>query len=445
MKTPGELKQALVDFIKHLYHADETSSAVVHWWWFKKLVDWLYTPTRVIIYLFNYVPPFSWIYHAFEGIFGKNGYIGVGSVAGLYIAIYGVAQSSNQDELDRQERAMAKHEAAMKQTDAREKMHGMKGLVKLSGEAIQLKPVFKCPIKYGDCETYWFELSQYRHDIMAEELGHFYTRCHKEQDCGQPTLPTSSQLFNLEYLNEDRNYIGYNDFRRLLPYILDDNYLLTYRPSFISLQLYQTITPTLDLRNLEFKQLDISRWPLYHSELRGTLFNGVKGEAVNMRRSVYRELQMADTNLTAWAVDGSLVYSSRFTRSRLNVAPLTQGVSFVKSIFANSHIEFERLRDVSFADSSLRDTSITLASVNTCADPADIDFDAQIIPVNDLLQLYQDQGEAIATEAWRSKLSCNLILPDKRQCRFIARNRCLSDNFQMIETTGLNLTGSHRI
>ena len=109
MKTPSELKTELIEFFKHLYEADSSSSAQIHWWWLKRLVDLGYKPTLAIIYLFTYIPPFSWIYHAFEGIFGKNGYIGVGSVAGLYIAIYGVAQSSNQDELARQERAIEKY------------------------------------------------------------------------------------------------------------------------------------------------------------------------------------------------------------------------------------------------------------------------------------------------------------------------------------------------
>jgi hypothetical protein len=50
----------------------------------------------------------------------------------------------------------------MKQTNPREKTNGMRGMVKRSSEPVQRKPVFRCPVKYDNCDSYWFELSQHR-------------------------------------------------------------------------------------------------------------------------------------------------------------------------------------------------------------------------------------------------------------------------------------------
>lgn len=443
MKTPSELINSLVTFIKHLYHADATSSAAIHWWWFKRLIDFLYRPTRILIYIFNYIPPFSWAYHAVEGIFGKNGYIGVGSVAGLYIAIYGVAQSSNQDELDRQERAIAKYERTMKLSDEREKMHGMRGLVKLSSEAIQQKPVFKCPIKHGDCPSYWFELKQHRIDLMAEELRHFYSQCHKDKNCGQSKPLSSSDRFDLNYLTEDLQtpYLGFNDFDKLKLYVSDIDYLYQYPPSTIAYQMYSSVVPIMDLKSLTFKNLDLSRWQLYFTRLDNTLFDGVQGEYLDMRNSVYRRLTITNANLTNWVNDGSLIYSSRVHNANLSFALLTKGVSFVKSTFSNSHLTFAKLRNLNLTDSSLLDTTISVASIGNCASRQDIDFDAQTIKIDDIKQLLTEQGLAAAQAHYRQKLSCNMILPNGEECRFIARNRCLNSEFQVLDTHNLTIGG----
>ncbi|NQZ11938.1 MAG: pentapeptide repeat-containing protein [Algicola sp.] len=442
MKTPSELKSTLIAFIKHLYHSDASSSSLIHWWWLKRLIDLGYKPTLFIIYVFNYIPPFSWIYHAFEGIFGKNGYIGVGSVAGLYIAIYGVAQSSNQDELDRQERGIEKYETAMKLSDEREKMHGMKGLVALSAQAIQLKPVFRCPIKFGDCETFWFELAPHRLDLITEELSYFLSQCHKEQNCNQSKPLTDSQFFNLSYLNEDKKYITYNQFATLIQYILDPDSQIGYGKNFITFQLYSTITPLLDLQNLEFKSLDISRWQLNNTQMRNTVFNGVSGEYLDMSRSVYRKISFKNVDLDNWISDGSLIYNSSFSDSNINVALLRKGVSFEKSTFANSHISFNRMHNVSFRGSSLLDTSITVANLSNCAVPQDFAADGQSIIINDIKQRFNNEGLDAAVSYYRKKLRCNMILPNGKECRFISRNRCLTSDFQILDTLRLNLSGS---
>lgn len=442
MKTPAQFKADLVGFIKHLYESDASSSSVIHWWWLKRLIDLGYKPTLFVIYVFNYIPPFSWIYHAFEGIFGKNGYIGVGSVAGLYIAIYGVAQSSNQDELDRQERGIEKYEAAMKLTNEREKIHGMKGLVALSGEAIQLKPIFKCPIKYGQCETFWFELAQHRLAPIAEELGHFYAQCHKEQNCDQAKPATTSQLFNLNYLTDDRKFISYHNFRPLTDYILEPEYQYQYPKTFITFQIYSAINPLLDLQNLEFKNLDVSRWPLYNSRMRNTVFNGVSGEYLDMRNSVYRKLTFNKVDLTSWVSDGSLIYNSEFIDSKINIALLRKGVSIEKSTFSNSHISFARMKNVSFKGSSLLDTSITLSNLSNCARPEDFALDAQTIKIDDIKQRLSEQGVAAARALYRDKLKCNMILPNQTECRFISTNSCLTVDFQVLNTQKLTISGS---
>lgn len=444
MKTPTELKSDLIAFFKHLYEADHSSSAMIHWWWLKRLVSLLYKPTLLVIYIFTYIPPFSWIYHAFEGIFGKNGYIGVGSVAGLYIAVYGVAQSSNQDELARQERAIEKYETAMKQTNPREKMHGMKGLVKLSGEPIQLKPVFKCPIKYGQCETFWFELSQQRLDVISEEVGHFYSQCHKEQNCNQSAPLNNSNIFDLKYLNEDRQFLGYNDFRQLSSYVLDSNHMMQYPQTSIAYQIYSSVNPLLDLKNLEFKNLDMSRWQLFNSQLRNTLFNGTTGEFLDMRNSVYRRVVFDQVKFNHWIVDGSLIYASQFNASTLNIALLRKGVSFVKNRFIDSQISFTNLRDVSFKDSKFKNTSITLNNLNGCSTNQNIDFETQSIAIDDIRLSLQNNDRITATALYRKNLSCNLILPNNKECRFVAKTRCLTEDFQLLDTVNLNMLGGRR-
>ncbi len=442
MKTPSELKSTLIDFIKHLYHSDASSSSVIHWWWLKRLIDICYKPTLFIIYVFNYIPPFSWIYHAFEGIFGKNGYIGVGSVAGLYIAIYGVAQSSNQDELDRQERGIEKYEAAMKLTDEREKMHGMKGLVALSTQGIQQKPVFRCPIKFGDCETYWFELAQHRLDLVSEELGHFFLQCHKDQNCQQSKPLTTSKLFDLEYLAEDKQYISYHQFGPLNDYILKPNSQYPYTKTFIAYQIYSAITPLLDLQNVEFKNLDVSRWRLYHTQMRNTVFNGVSGEFLNMTKSVYRRVTFKNVDLNNWISDGSLIYNSTFSDSKINVALLNKGVAFEKSTFVNSQISFSRMQNVSFRGSSLVNTSITVPNLAGCAVPEAFSPDGQTIDINDIKQRFNNEGLNAALDYYRKKLKCNMILPNGRECRFIGRSRCLTSDFQLLNTLKVNLAGN---
>lgn len=441
MKTPSELKSTLIAFIKHLYHSDASSSSVIHWWWLKRLIDLCYKPTLFIIYVFNYIPPFSWVYHAFEGIFGKNGYIGVGSVAGLYIAIYGVAQSSNQDELDRQERGIEKYEAAMKLSDEREKMHGMKGLVALSNQDIQLKPVFRCPIQFADCETYWFELAPHRLDLITEELGHFYAQCHKDQNCGQSKPLDDSQFFNLKDLLEDKQYISYHQFKPLEDYILKPDNQFAYSSTFVSYQIYSAINPLLDLKNLEFKNLDVSRWRLYHTQMRNTIFNGVTGEFLNMTNSVYRKVTFKNVDLTNWVSDGSLIYSSRFSDSKINISLLKKGVAFEKSTFDNSHITFNRMRNVSFRGSSLSNTSITLPNLSTCAVPEAFSPDGQTIDINDIKLRLNNEGLDSALSYYRKKLKCNMILPNGKECRFISRSRCLTSDFQLLDTLRVNLSG----
>lgn len=443
MKTPSEVKKELIDFIKHLYHADATSSAQIHWWWLKRLIDILYKPTRLLIYIFNYIPPFSWIYHAFEGIFGKNGYIGVGSVAGLYIAIYGVAQSSNQDELDRQERAIAKYESAMKQDNEREKLHGMRGMVKLSEEEIQLKPIFKCPVKYGDCETYWFELKQHRTDLMAQELKYFYTQCHKDKNCGQSTPLTSSDRFDIKYLTEDLQtpFLGFNNFKKLRAYVSDENYLYQYPESTIAYQMYSSVIPMLDLKNLHYKNLDVSRWQLFFSRLDNTVFEGTTGEYLDMRNSVYRRVSFIGADLTNWVNDGSLFYTSRVSKSKLNFAILGKGVSFIRTAFDNSHLTFSKMRNVSFVDSSFIDTTLSIDNIGSCARPEHIDFDAQTINIDDIRALLATNGAISAQTLYRQKLLCNMTLPNKKECRFIGRNLCLTEDLQFLETNKLTIAG----
>jgi uncharacterized protein YjbI with pentapeptide repeats len=442
MKTPTELKSTLIAFIKHLYYSDASSSSVIHWWWLKRLIDLGYKPTLFIIYVFNYIPPFSWIYHAFEGIFGKNGYIGVGSVAGLYIAIYGVAQSSNQDELDRQERGIEKYEAAMKLTDEREKMHGMKGLVALSTQGIQLKPVFRCPIKFGDCETYWFELAQHRLDLITEELGHFYLQCHKEQNCLQSKPLATSELFNLEYLTQDKQYISYHQFRPLNAYMLKPDNQYPYTKTFIAYQIYSAITPLLDLQNVEFKNLDVSRWRLYHTQMRNTVFNGVSGEYLNMANSVYRKVIFKNVDLTSWISDGSLIYNSTFSDSKIDVALLNKGVAIEKSSFASSHLSFSRMHNVSFRGSSFVNSSITVSNLSSCAVPEAFSVDGQSIEINDIKQQLSNQGLDFALGYYRKKLKCNMILPNGKECRFISHNSCLTSDFQIFNTLKVNLSGN---
>lgn len=443
MKTPSELIDSLVAFIKHLYAADTTSSAAIHWWWFKRLIDILYKPTRILIYMFNYIPPFSWLYHAIEGIFGKNGYIGVGSVAGLYIAIYGVAQSSNQDELDRQERAIAKHESAMKQQDQREKMHGMRGLVQLSSEAIQQKPVFKCPVKYGQCDSYWFELKQHRTAAMAEELRHFYAQCHKEGNCAQSKPKLDSERFDLNYLTQDLQtpYLGFNDFDKLTLYISDENYQYQYPATSISYQMYSQVVPLLDLKNLHYKNLDVSRWQLFYTRLDNTQFDGVTGEFLDMRNSVYRRMTFVDANLTNWVNDGSLIYSSRVSRSNLNFAILNKGVSFIRTAFDNSHLSFTKLRHLNLTDSSLLNTTISVNNVGICGPRNDIDFDNQSIKIDDIKLRLTTQGLEAARSYYRQKLSCNMTLPNGQECRFVSRNSCLTDEFLLVDTQNMTIGG----
>ncbi|MFT4926519.1 MAG: hypothetical protein ACI8WB_002617 [Phenylobacterium sp.] len=439
MKTPSELKSELILFIKHLYQADHSSSAMIHWWWLKRLVDLCYKPTLLIIYIFTYIPPFSWLYHAFEGIFGKNGYIGVGSVVGLYIAIYGVAQSTNQDELTRQERAIEKYETAMKQTNQREKLYGMKGLVKLSAEPVQRKPVFKCPIKYGKCDTFWFELEQQRLDVISEELSHFYAQCHKEQNCNQKPLVTNSEVFDLKYLEEDKDFINYHDFRALTAYVRDSNYLLQYPRTSISYQIYNTITPLLDLKNLELINLDVSRWKLFNSQLRNTVFDGTNGEFLDMRASVYRRVTFKQVEFNSWIVDGSLIYNSHFTDSVLNLALLRKGVSLVKNHFTNTSITFNNIHNVSFADSKFKNTSITLNNLTSCSKAKDLDYEKQQINIDDIKLSLQNGDSDTASAIYRSKLSCNMILPNRQECRFISKSRCLTSSFKLLDTKGLTM------
>jgi uncharacterized protein YjbI with pentapeptide repeats len=444
MKTPSELKAGLVAFIKHLYESDATSSSVVHWWWLKRLIDLVYRPTQALIYFFNYIPPFSWIYHAFEGIFGKNGYIGVGSMAGLYIAIYGVAQSSNQDELDRQERAIQKYEVAMKLANEKEKMHGMKGLVKLSNEAIQMKPVFRCPIKFGDCPSYWFELSQNKLHLMAEELKLFIDQCHKQKNCNQTKPAEISELFDLKYFKDDLAFIGYNRFDKLANYVANEDYLHRYLPTSITYQLFDAVTGLLDLRNLRFDNLDVSRWQLFHSKLDNTRFSGVSGDLLDMRSSVYRRMTFDKVNLTKWVNDGSLIYASHFNDSTLNIAYLNKGVSFIRSTFDNSQLTFIRMHDVSFANSTFIDTSITLTTLFKCANRDEIDFDKQSIKIDDIKQRLSEQGFTAAQAMYRKKLRCNVILPNDQECRFIGTSSCLTDDFKIVNTEKLTMTGTKR-
>lgn len=446
MKTPGQYKTQFIEFLQQLYHADETSRAAIHWWWFKRLVDILYKPTLVIIYIFNYIPPFSWLYHALEGIFGKNGYIGVGSVAGLYIAIYGVAQSSNQDELDRQERAIEKHEAAMKLSDPdkqREKMHGMRGLVNVSAQPVQLKPVFRCPIKYGDCETYWFELAQYRLDSISDELGHFYAQCHKNRDCNQSAILNESKLFNLTYLKEDQAYIGFNDFKLLETYISDVNHSYRYSPEFISYQIYQSITPLIDLKNLQFKNLDVSRWQLFHSQLRDSRFEGTKGELLDMRNSVYRRVTFNNIHHSKWLLDGSLIDKGEFNNANISVAILQKGLSLHQNIIKDSSISFDRMRNFSLYESTLSNVNISIENLSMCASAKDIytpkDSQEQAIFIDDIRALYVHGDFAASQALYSKKLRCNMTLPNGNECRFISKNQCLTPKLSIVTTDKLYL------
>lgn len=452
MKTPSEYKNQLTAFIKHLHQADETSRSAIHWWWFKRLVDFLYRPCQIVAYIFTYIPPFSWIYHAFEGIFGKNGYIGVGSVAGLYIAIYGVAQSSNQDELDRQERAIEKYEAAMKLDNPREKMHGMRGLVTLSAQPIQLKPVFRCPIQFGDCESYWFELSQYRLDVMSEELGHFYGQCHKNQDCRQSTVAAQSEQFQLDYLTEDKDFITYNDFDDLKIYLTNPDNQFTYSTNSISYHIYRTITPLLNLKNLHFKGLDVSRWPLFRSQLRETQFQNTHGELLDMRTSVYRRIHFNKVNFVNYLADGSLIYNSQFNDSTIQFAVLRKGVSLHNNQIQNSQLRFDSMPKASFVGSKLVNTSITMSNLSTCSASKYLiqtpksdqqngqKNDQQSIDITDILQLHQQNDSLGASAIYQSRLRCQMILPNSSQCRFISKNQCLNEQYQVISTENMTIT-----